>query len=112
MLEPSKPKNKVEEKSLFPEKRPDLQSEKTEKEAQAPREVISLVNSFACVSFEELEAKAKSVVRLTMDFGIETCVTCGVKGRPDWQVTEFDDSWGFLCGPCGQRLSEKLHNHS
>ncbi len=75
-------------------------------------EVVSLVNSFACVSFEELEAKAKSVVRLTMDFGIETCVTCGVKGRPEWQVTEFDDSWGFMCGQCGQRLSEKLNNHS
>jgi hypothetical protein len=106
--EPSKPKNKVEEKRLFPEKEPELKSGKTEKDAQAPQEVVSLVNSFACVSFEELEAKAKSVVRLTMDFGIETCVTCGVKGRPEWQVTEFDDSWGFMCGPCGQRLSERL----
>jgi hypothetical protein len=110
--EPSKPKNKVEEKRLFQEKEPDSQSEKTEKEAQTTQEVVSLVNSFACVSFEELEAKAKSVVRLTMDFGIETCVTCGIKGRPEWQVTEFDDSWGFMCGPCGQRLSEKLNNHS
>jgi hypothetical protein len=106
--EPSKPENKVGEKSLFPEKEPDSQSRKTEKETQTPQEVVSLVNSFACVSFEELEAKAKSVVRLTMDFGVETCVTCGVKGRPEWQVTEFDDSWGFMCGPCGQRLSERL----
>ena len=107
-----KPQNEVAEKRSFSEKEPKMQSEKTENKAETPQQVVSLVNSFANLSIEELEAKAKSVYRLTMDFGTETCVTCGVKGRPDWQVTLLDDSWGFLCGPCGQKLSEKLSNHN
>jgi hypothetical protein len=106
----SKAENAVSETGLISEKAPDLGSEKTEKEAETQEKVVSLVNSFANFSFEELAAKAKSVYRLTMDFGVETCVCCGAKGRPDWQVTLFDESWGFLCGPCGLKLSEKLNN--
>jgi len=45
-------------------------------------------------------------------YGAESCIVCGVKGRPDWQVTQFDDSGGFLCGTCGLKLSEKLSNHN
>jgi hypothetical protein len=105
---PLKPESEVQEKPSFSEKQANLQSEESEKEAETPSEVVSLVNSFANISHEELEAKTKSVVRLTMDFGVETCVACTFKGRPDWQVTLFDDSWGFLCGPCGQKLSERL----
>ncbi|MCW3984191.1 MAG: hypothetical protein NWE96_09380 [Candidatus Bathyarchaeota archaeon] len=106
----SKAENAVSETCPISEKAPDLGSEKTEKEAETQQKVVSLVNSFANFSFEELAAKAKSVYRLTMDFGVETCVCCGAKGRPDWQVTLFDESWGFLCGPCGLKLSEKLNN--
>lgn len=29
---------------------------------------------------------------------------------PDWQYTEYDDSWGFLCDPCGLKISERLNN--
>lgn len=85
-----------------------MQSEKMEKQAGTPAEVVPLIRSSANYSFEDLASEAKELYRLTMDFGIETCVLCGVKGRPDWQVTLFDDSWGFLCGSCGQRLSERL----
>ncbi|MCW3983193.1 MAG: hypothetical protein NWE96_04275 [Candidatus Bathyarchaeota archaeon] len=107
----SKAENEASETGSISQNTPDLGSEKTEKETETQGEVVSLVNSFANLSFEELAAKAKSVYRLTMDFGIETCVCCGAKGRPDWQVTLFDESWGFLCGPCGLRLSERLSSH-
>lgn len=50
----------------------------------------------------------KELVRLKSDFGIETCVGCGVKGRPDWQITLFDNTYGLLCGPCGSKVSELL----
>ena len=29
----------------------------------------------------------------------------------DWQDTYFDDSWAFLCGPCGSKLTQKLTNN-
>jgi hypothetical protein len=106
-----KAENEISETGAISENTPDMGNEKAEKEAETQREVVSLVNSFANTSLEELTAKAKSVYRLTTDFGVETCVCCGAKGRPDWQVTLFDDSWGFLCGPCGQKLSERLSNH-
>ncbi len=50
----------------------------------------------------------KEVVRLTSDFGIEKCVLCDFKGKPDYQANYFDGSWGLLCGPCGIRLIERL----
>jgi hypothetical protein len=104
------PEEKVEEENAFSEKKPDLDAEKTEKQTETPAEVVQLVRSSAKWNFEDLAAKAKEVVRLTMDFGIENCVSCGTRGRPDWQVTLFDDSWGFLCGACGEELSNKLSN--
>jgi hypothetical protein len=64
------------------------------------------------ITFEELTSETKSIYRLTMDFGTETCKLCGDKGRPDWQVDLFNGEWGFLCGPCGLRLSEKLNESS
>ncbi len=102
--------NRVEEKSIFSEKKPVLEAEIIEKQVQTPAEVVQLIRSSANWSFEDLVIKAKEVVRLNMDFGIENCVSCGTKGRPDWQVTLFDDSWGFLCGSCGEELSNKLSN--
>lgn len=78
-----------------------------DKSADIQPNVKQLGNS-GTIHFEELLTKTKSICRLTIDFGIETCVVCGLKGRPDWQVTKFDDSWGFLCGSCGLRLSGEL----
>ncbi len=98
-----------EEKIATPENQPIPETQKPETTTAAPAKIVQLGNS-GTYSLEELALKTKSVYRLTMDFGIETCVCCGAKGRPDWQVTEFDDSWGFLCGPCGVKLSEKLSN--
>jgi hypothetical protein len=81
----------------------------SEKQVETPLDVVPVVHSSANCSFEELASKTKGVYRLTMNcYGTETCVVCGVKRRPDWQVTQFDDSWGFLCGACGLKLSEKL----
>jgi hypothetical protein len=113
-LEENPPQNaesKVQEKGFIIEKEPVLGTQETGDKAAEPARVMQLVNSFPGYSFEEVALKAKSVFRLTMDFGTETCVICGAKGRPDWQVTLFDESWGFLCGPCGHKLSEKLSNH-
>jgi len=107
----SKPENQVEKKASFSENKPILETQQTEKQAETPPKVVQLGNSGTNVTLEELASKAKSVYRLTMDFGPETCVCCGTKGRPDWQVTEFDDSWGFLCGPCGLELSKKISNN-
>ena len=109
---PLKPEIKVKEKGSVSEKEPVLETQENEKIEATPAKVVRLGNSFSDYNFEELAPKTKSVCRLTMDFGIETCVSCGAKGRPDWQVTLFDDSWGFLCGPCGQKLSEKLSDRN
>ena len=103
-----KPQNQVGEEPLFSQTEPNLQTNETEKQPQAPEEVVPLVHLSASSTLEELAAKAKSVCRLTMDFGTESCAGCGVKGRPDWQITLFDDSWGFLCGSCGDKISSKL----
>jgi len=85
-----------------------LEIEKIEKSASDLANVAQVENSRTNAVFEEVASKAKSVYRLTMDYSFETCVICGAKGQGEWQVTQFDDSWGFLCGPCGLKLSEKL----
>lgn len=107
-IQAEKPEKNVSENSLFSKNKLDLESKHTENQAQTPAEVVHS----SCLScqwdLDDLALKAKSVYRLTMDFGIETCVVCNVKGRPDWQVSLFDDSWGFLCGTCGLKLSERL----
>ena len=59
-------------------------------------------------TLEELALHAKSLYRLTMDFGINTCILCKVQDKSDGQIKEFDDSWGFLCGSCELKLAEKL----
>jgi hypothetical protein len=107
---PIKQESNVEENSAVPENNPVSEPQKTEQTTAAPSTVVQLGNT-GTYTLDELTLKTKSVCRLTMDFGIETCVCCGIKGRPDWQVTEFDDSWGFLCGPCGVKLSERLSNN-
>jgi hypothetical protein len=105
-----KPEAKVEENSVIAKNEPISEPQKTEETAVAPAKVVQLGNT-GTYTLDELLLKTKSVCRLTMDFGIETCVCCGTKGRPDWQVTEFNDSWGFLCGPCGVKVSERLSNN-
>jgi predicted SprT family Zn-dependent metalloprotease len=72
---------------------------------------MQLAESGTEYTVEELGLQTKSLSRLSMDFGINTCKLCQVKDRSDWQVTEFDDSWNFLCGQCRQKLSEKLNKN-
>jgi hypothetical protein len=105
----SPPSQSPEKPQEIHEKSADLTPKDSDKSVDEQPKVVHLGNS-GTILFEELTARTKSVCRLTMDFGIETCVCCGVKGHPDWQVTEFDDSWGFLCGPCGVKLSKRLSN--
>jgi hypothetical protein len=106
-----KPEMQVPENGTISQNKLDLGSKKAENQVQTASEVVHS----SCLScqwdLDDLALKAKSVYRLTMDFGIETCVVCNHKGRADWQVTLFDDSWGFLCGPCGLKLSERLNKN-
>ena len=76
-----------------------------------PPNLGQLGNSGTEYTLEELALHTKSITRLTMDFGINTCKLCKVKDQSEWQVTEFDDSWSFLCGACGLKLSEKLNKN-
>ena len=82
------------------------------KEVELPGRVVQLGNSRTTFSYKELLLNAKSLTRLESDYGIETCLVCGVKGRPDWVLVGFDESWGFLCGTCGLALSEKMNNQT
>jgi hypothetical protein len=111
-MEGQKPGIKSKETGLFTEKEPDLQNQKTENMTQVPSEVVHSSRLSCPCSLEELSLHAKSVNRLDTDFGTETCIVCDVKGNPCWQVTLFDDTWGFLCGPCGEKLSNKLMNRN
>jgi hypothetical protein len=103
-----KHETQVKEASSFSENKPISETQKPEEQVETPAKVVQLGNSFSSYNLEELATKAKSVIRLDMDFGIETCLGCGAKGKPDWQVNQFDGSWGFLCGSCGEKLSNKL----
>jgi hypothetical protein len=109
-LEEEKPKNNLSENQTISEKRSNLVPEKTQETGVTPPEVAPVENSRTNALFEELASKTKSICRLTMDYRSETCVICEAKGQGEWQVTQFDDSWGFLCGPRGLKLSEKLSN--
>jgi len=107
----SKDESQVDENRLVSEKTPNLGSEETGKQVQAPVKVVQLVHSSANLILEDLIGKTKSVGLLPPRFGVENCVICGVKCESYWQFTLFDESWGFLCGPCGQKLSDKLSSH-
>jgi hypothetical protein len=63
------------------------------------------------ITIGDLATQTKELIRLTTDFGIEKCFLCGSKGRPEWQVTLHDGSWGLLCESCGQKLSERLNKN-
>jgi hypothetical protein len=107
----SKPESEIEENSVLSEKKPIQETQETQKEADNPSNVVQLGNSGTEYTLEELSLHTKSLSRLTMNFGINNCKLCKVKDQSDWQVTEFNDSWGFLCGPCGLKLSEKLNKN-
>jgi len=106
-----KPEIKIEETRVLSENKPFQEILKTQKEANIPPDVVQLGNSGTEYTLEQLALHTKSITRLRMDFGINTCKLCKTKDRSEWQVTEFDDSWHFLCGSCGQKLSEKLNKN-
>jgi hypothetical protein len=106
--EVQKPENNLYENQVLSENEPNLENEKVAKSVSQPASVAPVENSRTKDVFEEIASKTKSVCRLTMDYRSETCVICEAKGQGEWQVTQFDDSWGFLCGSCGLKLSERL----
>ena len=106
----AKPKSEIKETNAFSENKP-IQETKLQEEANTSPNVVQLGNSFPSINLEELALHTKSVTRLTTNFGIDTCKLCKAKNPSEWQVTAFDDSWGFLCGPCGLKLSEKLNKN-
>ena len=61
-------------------------------------------------SIEDLASKTLKLERLTGEMGVfeDKCISCGFRGRMDWQVTEHDGSWALLCAECGLKLSERL----
>jgi hypothetical protein len=107
----SKPESEVEEKNAFSENKPIQETQKTQEEGKNLPNVVQLGNSGTNNTLEELALKTKSLYRLEFDFGTNTCILCKVQDKSDWQITEFNDSWGFLCGPCGIKLSEKLNKN-
>jgi hypothetical protein len=59
------------------------------------------------VSLEALASRTLKLERLSSDFQ-DKCVICGLQGRMDWQATFHDQTWGLLCGDCGEKLGMKL----
>jgi hypothetical protein len=68
---------------------------------------IDLIEKENQKKIEELAKNTKSIHRLNEESQAE-CICCDKRNRVDWQVDYFDGSWGMLCGPCGQKLSERL----
>lgn len=58
-------------------------------------------------SLEALAIKTLKLERLTGLYE-DKCVSCGKSGRMDFQITEHDGSWAFLCANCGLQLQKKL----
>ncbi len=108
----SKLESEIEETSVLSENKPIGETKKPQQEANNPPNVVQLGNSGTNYNLEELALHTKSLCRLTMDFGKNNCILCKIQDKSDWQVTEFDDSWGFLCGSCGLKLSEKLNKNN
>jgi hypothetical protein len=77
---------------------------KNETKPKDNRKSETQVNSH---NLEDLVSKTKSIVCLTSEF-TDKCLICGFEGRMDWQATFFDGSWGLLCGPCGDKVRERI----
>ena len=107
----TKPESEVEENNSFSKNTPIQETQKTQEGGENLPNVGQLGNSGTNHTLEELALKTKSLYRLEFDFGINTCIICKVQDKSDWQITEFNDSWGLLCGPCGIKLSEKLNKN-
>lgn len=65
--------NTIKEEHKVNQKNINLHDEKTTEQEQTPIEPVKGVRLSAGINFEDLAAKAKSVGRLTTDFGNETC---------------------------------------
>ncbi len=59
------------------------------------------------VSLESLASRTAKLERLTGRYE-DRCASCNTSGSIDWQVTYHDDSWGLLCGRCGDILLNKI----
>jgi hypothetical protein len=76
-----------------------------------PPKADKLENLGTNQTIEELASHTKSLTRLQMNFGEDRCPLCQKQTHVEWQTTNFDESWAFLCGPCVCKLSQKLTNN-
>jgi hypothetical protein len=83
----------------------------TQTTSRTPSKVGKLENSGTNQTINELALHTKSLTRLTMNFGEDRCVLCHVQTQVEWEIKDFDDTWGFLCGSCGLKLYQKLTNN-
>ena len=60
---------------------------------------------------DDLASKTLKLERITSEMGVfeDKCISCGFRGRMDWQVTSHDGTWAFLCGDCGLELGKRLN---
>lgn len=72
--------------------------------------VVSEQTEVTEVSLETLAPKVQKLERLAVNCQ-GTCLVCSVNGRMDWQATFKDNSWGLLCGDCGDQLGKRLNDH-
>jgi len=90
---------KTEQKTINPTQ--NTSSETTPK-------TITLENSGTIQTIEELMQHTKALTRLTMNFGEDRCLLCHDLTHMEWEVKDFDDTWGLICGSCGLKLSKKI----
>jgi DNA-binding MarR family transcriptional regulator len=86
----------------YPEK-----DKKEQKQENKPENTLKPEINVNSHNLEDFVSKTKSIVRLTSD-SVDRCVLCGSQGRMDWQATLFGGSWSLLCGPCGDKVKERL----
>lgn len=71
---------------------------------------VSEENEVSEVSIEAFASRTKKLEMLKDD-SQDKCIVCGFFGRMDWQLTEFNDSWGLLCGLCGEKVEKRLKDN-
>jgi hypothetical protein len=82
---------------------------KTEQEGEnKPKSISEYETQPIANKLEDLVSKTKMINRLENPFD-DTCALCGFKGRMDWEIKDFDNAYALLCGPCGEKVAERLN---
>jgi DNA-binding PadR family transcriptional regulator len=82
---------------------------KTEQESgNKPKDTLKPEIQTISSKLDALVSKTKLINRL-QDTLEDTCHLCGFKGRMDWEIADFDSAYALLCGPCGEKVAERLN---